>query len=178
MSAHAKRSYRVGFHYRCGDQGYRGREASQSQCVGHGTARELGECGLSLFGQPAAQSNGSRSVAFIASDNSISAKQIGHTVHSRAHPLITPKGCHIDYKYDTECTIYTIVYWFILSLSDHIVTQFSVDKAGVISPFSSFSRFAATYSLQNDIIRYARNCKPLVSNAELYRVTSGNWKCE
>eukprot|EP01041_Mallomonas_annulata_P008480 gene8480-17478_t len=203
LSNYSQEIYRVGFHYRCGDQHYFGRtDTPESKCWGSGTSKELSQCGKQLLSKHEAKAGagaraGKESYVYIASDNPDIAKYLENELQGdhTSHTIITsPAGCHMDHKQSRECTIPTVMYWFILALSDHIVVQYDHIEGCThpirtghhgthnpcLSPHSSFSRSAIMYSLKPDIIRYAKHCTSVdhFSHPQWYRQTSGNWRCQ
>jgi hypothetical protein len=61
-------------------------------------------------------------MVFVTSDNVKAAEQMSAVV---GHPysLISPQGCHIELDPSPECHMFTVSYWFMLALSDVIITQ-------------------------------------------------------
>ena len=137
-------------------------------------------------------------MAYIASDNADSARQINTTMQ---WPLsITPTdSCHVDLAANPMCSRMTFVQWFMLSLSDKIVMQSLRNNLDANSPYhavseetkaldalykqygsqgpiSAFSRYAAIYGLQKDGLRYGLGCKS-VNKTALSWQTQGNWLC-
>lgn len=131
-------------------------------------------------------------IAYIASDNLDSSKQIME--HLTWNKYVYPKSvCHIDLQKALDCTISTLAQWFLLSLSDVIVTQSIIktqisaiylDSADISyfqpateynAPVSAFSRFASTYGLSTNEIKYS-NCTAIDINA-ISHYTNGNWIC-
>ena len=108
-------------------------------------------------------------MAFITSDNEKAAKQIGETCGYK-YTMYTPKGCHIERDSSKACHDFTVSYWFMLAMSNVMVTQF--DQA----PPSSFSRYAAVYSLKDDPVRSGIDCT-IKTNMYLSRVQQSNWFC-
>lgn len=115
-------------------------------------------------------------VLFASSDNLSAGQQMKET-SGHEWTLLAPQGCHIDLDDSTDCYLHTTVYWFLLALSDRIVTQtFGEFNA----PASAFSRFAGMYGLRNDWpIHTGRYCgEEETSLARLSRFHQGNWFCE
>jgi hypothetical protein len=79
----------------------------------------------------------------------------------------------------SECLFSTVTYWFILSLSQVIVTQtFNVAK-DLPAPTSAFSRYAGVYGLQTNVFRSGKFCETISSTKELSKIASqANWKCD
>jgi hypothetical protein len=111
---------------------------------------------------------------FIASDNSISSNQILQ-VTNYSHSLLSPAGCHVEWDRSWECFSLTVRYWFMMSISKHIVTQ--QISEGTLIPTSSFSRYAGIYGLKNNPFRIGKHCKMIVQNKESSRVHHNNWYC-
>lgn len=61
-------------------------------------------------------------LAYIASDNSDSSKQINDTLQWK-FTIKPPQACHMDLQKGAHCTLITSLHWFMLSLSDYIVMQ-------------------------------------------------------
>lgn len=77
---------------------------------------------------------------YIATDNIYAAKYMKSTI-AHVPTVISPEGCHIEYDGSKECFLFTAVYWFILALSDIMITQtFGPYNA----PTSAFSKYAGT----------------------------------
>jgi hypothetical protein len=131
-------------------------------------------------------------LTYIASDNIDSSKQIGDTLK---WPLTMRPGgaCHVDGG-STQCLLSTAAQWLMLSLSDRIIMQalIKTDIATVWgfedvtspprhliqqAPISAFSRFAAIYALDPDVISYGISCNK-VNKTILSRQTQGNWICD
>lgn len=115
-------------------------------------------------------------LVYITSDNVIAGEQ---TRNYTAHPwaLVSPQGCHIELDHSAECFVLTTVYWFMLALSDKIVTQtFGTWSA----PTSSFSRYAGMYGLYTDRPYHSgRHCElEETAMTKLSRVEQGNWICD
>jgi len=91
--------------------------------------------------------------------------------------IISPQGCHIDLDQSSECYELTTVYWFMLSLSNLVISQTFGEKN---APTSSFSRYSGIYSLFPDSpFRTGRYCGDTVhSTSVLSRINQGNWYCQ
>lgn len=109
---------------------------------------------------------------YIASDNDGASEQIAEESLWN-HTYISPSGCHVELDKSPECFLLTVSYWFILSLSNVIVTQTS--DGGL--PVSAFSRFAAVYGLRGDTIRDCHRCGDTLTRNEMSRLQMGNWFC-
>jgi hypothetical protein len=115
-------------------------------------------------------------VIYITADNLMAELQMKQ--YTNHYPtLISPQGCHIELDESTECYELTSVYWFLLSLSDLLITQTFHEKN---APTSSFSRYAGIYSLFPDSpFRSGRYCGDTVySTKDLSRIEQGNWYCK
>eukprot|EP01035_Chromulina_nebulosa_P002705 gene2705-3690_t len=123
-------------------------------------------------------------MVFVTSDNIKAGEQTSKLVQ---HPytLTTPQGCHIELDPSPACHMFTVSYWFMLSLSNVLVTQLmrmystsyrvslivksisgthSID--GVVDPIlpsSAFSRFAGMYGLKPNPYRNLKDCDNVVS---------------
>jgi hypothetical protein len=210
-------STQVGFHFRCGDTSFGPSVSSNpnSQCVFHsketwkGTAFsddfssdspvDEAECGREILKQYTDGAKGAGDLlAYIASDNADSARQINGTLK---WPLsLTPTdSCHVDLESNPMCSRMTFVQWFMLSLSDKIIMQSLKPNPDVNSPYhavsdetkaadavfktyakqgpiSAFSRYASIYGLHKDILRYGLGCQG-VNKTALSWQTQGNWLC-
>ena len=134
-------SYQLGFHFRCGDKSF-GNDATlmNPECyfdssipwVGTNflddmsmeSPQDLGVCGAKIL-KNLKNSNpelSKHAMVYIASDNHYSAQQINTTIN---YPIVflPPKVCHVEMNAKFECTVSTLLHWFILSLSDRIVMQ-------------------------------------------------------
>lgn len=133
-----------------------------------------------------------RSVAFVASDNTMSATQITNTIDwpNVYHP---PPACHIDLQKSLQCSLSTITQWFLLAQSDYLITQ-AMSKATEETPFfdtkeyaylrqpveyfppiSAFSRFAGIYGLIGENVLNDQ-CVATSASA-LSHYSHGNWVC-
>ena len=150
-------------------------------------------CGLEVLKQSLVDSNSAGSVlAYIASDNPVSANQINSTL-AWNFTIKPPDACHIDMAANARCTLTTSLHWFMLSLSDVMVVQALIKSEDSIytanspetahlvdtelAPISAFSRYAAIYSLSPNSIRYGRGCHQVNTTALSYQ-THGNWACD
>jgi hypothetical protein len=94
--------------------------------------------------------------------------------------IISPQGCHIELDSSKECYEITTVYWFMLSLSNLILSQTYTEYN---IPTSSFSRYAGIYGLYGDNafdspFRSGRYCGDTVfSTTQISRISQGNWFC-
>jgi hypothetical protein len=104
----------------------------------------------------------------VMSDNVKAAEQMSGVV---AHPytLIGPEGCHVELDQSEACHLFTVSYWFMLAMSDVIVTQ--------QGPTSAFSRYAAVYGLKDNPIRSGKHCEVLHEMKQMGNVPMGNWFC-
>jgi hypothetical protein len=149
------------------------------------------QCGVQVLKE--AQTAGSGPVlAYIASDNGFSARQINSTLDWK-FTIKPPNACHIDLQSNTHCTLTTSLHWFMLALSDVLVVQAlikpedtsyvanSPETAHLVdteaAPISAFSRYAAIYSLSPGVLRYGRGCHAVNTTALSYQ-THGNWICD
>lgn len=108
------------------------------------------------------------SMAFIASDNLMSSLQMNMTL-GIPHTIVSPQGCHIEMDPSKQCHLFTASQWFMLALSDIIVTQ-----AGIPS---SFSRYAGIYGLKPNPFRNGQDCDAAYSSLEYCRKPISNWFC-
>lgn len=137
----------------------------------------------------AQQANGV--LAYIASDNGDSSRQINSTLNW-GFTIKPPDACHMDLQKNSLCTLMTSLHWFMLSLSDVIVMQALIKPAESVysnspetahisddepAPISAFSRYAAIYSLSGPVIRYGRGCRS-ANTTQLSYQTHGNWVCD
>ncbi len=133
-------------------------------------------------------------VVYIASDNIQSTQQIISRLFFK-NILNQPKSCHVDEDgHALDCATSTLTQWFLLSLSDYIITQ-GVDSAmptayedipermqefqkGIAKPkfpISAFSRTAVVYSLDSDNVRFGAGCTTM--NEAIGHFSHGNWIC-
>lgn len=130
-------------------------------------------------------------LAYIASDNGDSSKQINSTLNWGL-TIKPPDACHMDLQKNTLCTLMTSLHWFMLSLSDVIVMQALIKPGESVysnspetahlsddepAPISAFSRYAAIYSLSDHVIRYGKGCRT-ANTTQLSYQTHGNWVCD
>lgn len=130
---------------------------------------------------PKQLSNDTVTVAFITSDNPHSAAQMqslmlvtgsdSPSLNIRA--IVAPSGCHMEFDHSKECHFFTITQWFLLSLSDVLVTQTLPNSAAT----SSFSRYAGIYSLNPNVFRNGRDCDNVPEDVPLSRQPQSNWFC-
>lgn len=121
--------------------------------------------------QPASLSSGSGdafAMGFIASDNLMSSLQMNVSL-GLPHSIISPQGCHVEMDPSKQCHMFTVSQWFMLSLSDILVTQEGMP--------SSFSRYAGIYGLKTDPFRNGKNCDSVETTMEASRKPMSNWFC-
>ena len=115
-----------------------------------------------------------RIVMYATSDNLAASQQIMSSTEYNM-TFMSPQGCHIEWDDSFECYALTTKYWFILALSDTIITQ-TVGEYNM--PTSAFSRFAGIYGLAPDPFRSARYCsEPPTPTFVLAQLPQGNWFC-
>jgi hypothetical protein len=139
--------------------------------------------------------NSSPISVLIASDNRDTSKQIIHHLSHNLTLFHPPSSCHIDFqKSHADCSLSTLSQWFLLSLSDMIITQSALkydmntlytDNEEMkylqdpypkqIAPISAFSRYALIYGLSSDHLYYG-NCTD-VNVTTIGHSTHGNWVC-
>lgn len=107
-------------------------------------------------------------IVFIASDNVMSSLQMNMTVNLPTS-IVSPQGCHIEMDPSKQCHLYTVSQWFILALSDLLITQ-----AGIPS---SFSRYAGIYGLKSNPFRNGQECDVPFSSMEQSHKQISNWFC-
>lgn len=208
-------SYQIGFHFRCGDRSF-----DKGALQGEGPIKHNPECyydpkipwkGTNFLDDQSLDSPVDHAVCgkkilaaltpeirrnamvYIASDNQDSAQQINRTINW-PFVVLPPKVCHVDLDRSLECTLVTVLHWFMLSLSDKIIMQglvigpgsSSVDSLpddGSTKPsaqqgsISAFSRFAAIYGLQGENSIFGLSCDH-GNRTLLSRQTQGNWLCD
>lgn len=183
--------FQVGMHFRCGDRSYIMHGGYGDTCVYNpnnpsdaskpvfnvGNPYDIALCGKSAFQNhtkqyPVTDSSKHYSLLYIASDNDKASEQMSK-VAGHSHTLISPQGCHIEMDTSLQCHLFTVSQWFILALSDVIVTQTGNEKA----PTSSFSRYAGIYGLKQDVFRNGRQCEEEKTNLWLSRQQISNWFC-
>jgi len=110
----------------------------------------------------------------VTSDHDQAAIQMTNTT---AFPFtfLTPHGCHIELDPSPACHEFTVLYWFLLSLSRYLIVQ-RIDSA-LPGPSSSFSRYAGIYGLQHNPFYPAKECTVPVDNLWLSRQQHGSWFC-
>ena len=115
---------------------------------------------------------------FIISDNQHSAAQMQSLMGSDSPSLnirtvVAPSGCHMEFDHSKECHFFTVTQWFLLSLSNVLVTQTLPNSAAT----SSFSRYAGIYSLNPDVFRNGRDCDNVPEDVPMSRQPQSNWFC-
>ena len=123
-------------------------------------------------------SDDTMTVAFITSDNPHSAAQMQSLMGSDSPSLnirtvVAPSGCHMEFDHSKECHFFTVTQWFLLSLSNVLVTQTLPNSAAT----SSFSRYAGIYSLNPDVFRNGRDCDNVPEDVPMSRQPQSNWFC-
>lgn len=208
----------VGLHFRCGDTSFKHRGQGQQrvvnrQCVFVDSASWKGttfsddfsldspvdeaQCGQLLLHEGGGRA-ASDVLAYIASDNADSARQINSTM-SWPFSVTPTDSCHVDLASSPLCSRMTYVQWFMLGLSDRIVMQSLKNNEDVASPYhqvseetraldaeykkyarqgpiSAFSRYASIYALHKDVMRYGLGCSSINKTALSWQ-TQGNWLC-
>lgn len=204
MNSHMKQ---IGIHFRCGDVNFKHHKDSFAhRCtvvpgkpwkgikfeddLSHESPIDLAKCAASVSRN---HTKGS-SVVYVASDNNRSAHQI--LQHQHWHKILRPhESCHVDLHHSVSCGLSTLQQWFMLAMSDTIVTQsfitnnasITMDKIGVRMnyqdpfpkeqfPTSAFSRFAGMYGLSE--FRYGQSCGRSINMTTLSHYTHGNWFCD
>lgn len=114
-------------------------------------------------------------LAFITSDSTASADQM-KSVLGHPYTLISPQGCHIEMDASVACHVFTVSYWFVLAMSDVLVTQ-TLGNEHSGGPTSSFSRYAGIYGLKDNVFRDGRHCEEITTNYALSRIQMSNWFC-
>ncbi len=112
---------------------------------------------------------------FVTSDN-IRAEEQMRDYAKHAVTITSPQGCHIEYDPSKACYVFTTRYWFMLSLSEIIISQ---TFGELNAPTSAFSRYGAIYRLhQDNPFRSGRYCGDTVHSwQELSRFQQANWFC-
>lgn len=108
----------------------------------------------------------------IASDNIASTRQMNESLGDWPNTFLSPSGCHIEMDNSFECLRLTVTYFFIMSLSDNIITP---TNDGL--PSSGYSRFAGIYSLVQNVFKDGKNCDRSLSLYDIGRRHMGNWGC-
>ena len=163
-------STQVGVHFRCGDASFSAVSGSttNSQCVFQGADTWKGtsfaddfsldspvdeaNCAKQILTEYASKTGGIGVLAYIASDNADSARQVNATM---GWPVsLTPTdSCHVDLAVNPLCSRMTFVQWFMLSLSDKIVMQSLKNNPNANSPYHAVSE--ETYTLNEELKKYA-----------------------
>eukprot|EP01041_Mallomonas_annulata_P005993 gene5993-12079_t len=171
----------IAFHFRCSDSKNPHKCIySDNNWLGGDSPIDLAKCGIDTLQQERiVESTNTNTYAYITSDYEPSARQLKNILEDilpSNRIYISPKSCHIDYVRTSDCTFNTIVDWFILSLSDYIVTQSGRYSNSIYAPESAFSRYAVIYSLNNKSLRLPKYClQPDTFN--ISHQYSGNWFC-
>lgn len=113
-------------------------------------------------------------VVHIASDQHGASHQMNATVHYPA-TIVSPNGCHIEMDSSFQCLRLTVVYWFLMALSDSLIAQCEGGLGSdAVSVASGFARYAYLYSIKPEGLVDARNCKRL-DTWVTSRHSSANW---
>jgi hypothetical protein len=108
--------------------------------------------------------------------------------------LLSPPGCHLEWVSTFDCLKTTVIDWFLLAISDIVITQsddnFDKFNSPTSTPKSAYSRYAAVYGLIPDSIRDSKICAKtnatadgsksdykIFDSATLSHVHQGNWWC-
>ena len=133
--------------------------------------------------------NNPNAVINIASDNEGSIRQMNSSLEWHNTFVPSSASCHVDLDKSGSCSLSTLLSWFTLAISDHIILQ-SIDESktyfvqktipeGTLTAASAFSRYAAIYSLTPSLggLRFARNCT-VIDSSKFGYITQGNWVCK
>ena len=107
-------------------------------------------------------------MGFLASDNEMASMQMNTTL-GLPYSIVSPQGCHVEMDVSKQCHMFTVTQWFMLALSDVLVTQEGIP--------SSFSRYAGIYGLKPDPFRNGKHCGAIETTMELSRKPMSNWFC-
>ncbi len=107
-------------------------------------------------------------MGFMASDNEMASMQMNTTL-GLPYSIVSPQGCHVEMDVSKQCHMFTVTQWFMLALSDVLVTQEGIP--------SSFSRYAGIYGLKPDPFRNGKHCGAIETTMELSRKPMSNWFC-
>lgn len=183
---------RIGVHFRCGDIAFTHPEKAHTSCIVNaqnkielgrwGSPVDIGQCAMQLYknltsdGHAALirrlhQHHDKSVLLLVTSDYPGSSDQMQEYA-SFPITYIAPDSCHIERDATEICNTNTVVYWFILSLSDIIITQ--TDNH---TPTSGYSRSAVIYGLKNNSVRSGLQCASTLPHATLSKKQSGNWIC-
>ena len=191
----------ISMHFRCGDLNFKGKKdgSKDTSCmyselwhgVDFGDARsmdspiEMSTCGKVVLNSL----NNQNAVINIASDNEGSVRQMNSSLGWHNTFVPSSASCHVDLDKSGSCSLSTLLSWFTLAISDHIILQ-SIDESktyfvqktipeGTLTAASAFSRYAAIYSLTPSLggLRFARNCT-VIDSSKFGYITQGNWVCK
>ena len=188
-----KIKYQIGIHFRCGDMIFTKENSCMKEprlcCPRIPSPFKITDCATGLMKKHNAKSTRIPSLFFneknyfiyVTSDNIYLGKEISKMLSSY-HTFTTPSSCHIDFgNKSLDCFTTTIVHWFVLSLSDHIIAQSNyippTDEDYMLHrPRSAFSKYASMYGLRPAGLRLETNCRP-INMSRFYHTSSGNWVC-
>eukprot|EP00981_Chlorochromonas_danica_P007469 scaffold1754_cov180-Ochromonas_danica.AAC.25 len=208
----------VSTHFRCGDSSFTSNQINP-QCVFNtsttwqGTSFsddhsmdspvDLAQCAKQFLPSNNSLPSHRMVLLYVASDSPWSSQQV---VEKADYNLIVQPSerCHVDLLRDASilhiCATQTFSQWFLLGLSDFLITQgllkqiaannayedqpnhiFLVNQLtgydkDVQAPISAFSRFASIYSLKTKGLRYGLQCHE-IDVKKLAMRTHGNWVC-
>jgi hypothetical protein len=111
-------------------------------------------------------------LVIVASDSISAGEQI--SLESQwNYTFVSHSACHVELDKSDDCFHNTVRLWFLMSLSDIIVTQ---TNNGL--PTSGFSRFAAVYGLMGNSLRNAAACDVIIPRYKMAWEQIGNWFCQ
>ncbi len=171
--------HQVAIHYRCGDFNYVN-DTHQTRCYNTiGNPTELGQCARNYLIQRHRHHHllQGKEVLFLTSDHPPAIDKMLQVINTSSNPhlphiYISPSGCHVGKDKSQSCLSMTIVYWFMMSLSERFVTQTSEKLS---SPFSAYSRYAGLYSLHPHPFIMGSHC--LLSSESGTTKSELNWYC-
>lgn len=199
------RPFQVSSHFRCGDASYLGTTSTRAACgrvslalqhTGFATPANMAACVSELIAaherrshnsmaSPILETNSSNNVTaalvFIESDSQVAAEKIVSLIDdstassSRYLYLARERECHVAMDTSFSCFQSTVLSWFALSQSDHLVVQ-SPSSANMI-PASAFSRTAAMYGLKKDSLRSVLRCGIPLDWKAMGDRQYANWLC-
>eukprot|EP00981_Chlorochromonas_danica_P011167 scaffold3779_cov254-Ochromonas_danica.AAC.27 len=209
----------VSTHFRCGDSSFSSNQINP-QCVFSTSAKWLGtsfvnydrtmdspvdlaHCAKQFLPSNNSLPSHKMALLYVTSDSPLSSQQV---VEKADYGLTVQPSqrCHVDLHRDAStlhvCATQTFSQWFLLGLSDFLITQgrlkqidskngyedqpnhiFLVNQLTgydeyVRAPISAFSRYASIYSLKTKGLRYGLGCHEIDVKKVAMR-THGNWVC-
>lgn len=184
----------ISLQLRCGDNGFNSSDTIL-RCSTNWNAKGLISCGKAMYGQY----NASDTSPSVSASVSVSAIETG-TSDSHVPPILYLTGdhlftmrfieeaiaqpmwweqdtCHVGFNKTEECTRLALRDFFMLSQSKRLIAGAWQQQTGP-QFISSFARYAALYSLKEDVLQSSGSCTIHESMHSIFSRPQGNWMCE